>query len=342
MLVIGGYKTLEFMDSTDFCGRLCHEVMYPEYTTYQASPHAKVPCVDCHVGSGASYLVKSKVNGVPQIIATIFNTYERPISTPVVHLRPARETCEKCHWPEKFSGDIVHLHTQYAEDEQNTERVDTRIFKVGGGEFGTASDIHWHIGAKVWYLPLDEERDVIGWVGVEDENGNLRVYVDPDAVDQVSSQRLNEGKRLMDCIDCHNRATHIFYSPSDLIDRALAEGTIDKDLPYIKREGVKALDPPNSSLEEAMAKVRLIEQFYSTFYPDVYAQKNEAIQRAIAKLEDIARLTTFPEMKVDWTTHSDNLSHQGCLRCHGKLIAVTGNQKGKPVGVGCTLCHYPS
>lgn len=340
MLVIGGYNALEFMDSNDFCGRLCHEIMYPEYTTYAASPHGKVDCIECHVGSGASYFVKSKASGIPQIYATIFNTYEKPVPTPVENLRPARETCQQCHLPQRFSGDFVRLHTTYAQDEQNTENVDTRVFKVGGGEFGTARDIHWHIGAKVWYVPLSDDRQSIGWVGVEDGDGNLQAYVDPGLIEEVSSEGV-VGKRLMDCVDCHNRATHVFYSPAELIDVALAAGRIDRDLPYIKRQGMQALDPVNSSLEEAVAKVRAIDEFYRASYPDIYAEEKEAIQSAILELEDIARLTTFPDMGVSWTTHNDNLSHQGCFRCHGSLTALTGSRKGEVVDAGCTLCHYP-
>lgn len=339
MLVIGSYQMLEFMDSTDFCGRLCHDVMYPEFTTYEASPHSRVECVDCHVGSGASYLVKSKASGVPQMFASLFNTFSRPISTPVENLRPARETCEACHWPEKFSGDLVRTHRSYLPDEENTEQVDTRIFKVGGGGFDSAEGIHWHIGAEVWYLPLDDKRREIAWVGVEVEGGGLQVYVDPKLADEATPERLAAEKRLMDCADCHNRATHIFYSPEELIDMALAEGSIDLSLPFIKREGLEALDPANPSLEQAIERVRAIEEFYRTSYPEVHAENEDLIDRAIVELEEVARLTTFAEMKVDWQTHFDFVSHEGCFRCHGELIAVSGDQKGEPIDAGCNLCH---
>ena len=119
LLVMGGYQLIEFSDSTAFCGRLCHEVMYPEYTTYQDSPHSRVLCSECHVGSGAGYLVKSKLSGVPQILAVATGSYERPIPTPVKNLRPARETCEQCHRPERFAGDLIRVHTTYQEDEAN-------------------------------------------------------------------------------------------------------------------------------------------------------------------------------------------------------------------------------
>lgn len=343
LLVIGGYQLMEFTDSTAFCGRLCHGVMYPEYTAYQASPHSRVPCSDCHVGPGADYLVRSKVSGVPLILATISGNYDRPIPAPVENLRPARETCERCHRPERFSGDLVRVHTTYSADEANTKRIDTRVLRVGGGESEVARGIHWHIAADVWYVPLDRERQEIGWVGVETKDGVLTEYIDPEKKAEITPERIKDEKRLMDCMDCHNRATHIFRSPDELIDSALVQAQIDSSLPFLKREALKALDPPSSSLEQAFAKVDAIREFYLTFYPQVSAEKSPAIDKAITKLKEIARLVTFPEMNVTWKTYVDNASHQespGCFRCHGKLVATTGNDKKEVIDADCNSCHY--
>ncbi len=343
LLVTGGYQLMEFTDSTDFCGRLCHEVMYPEYTVYQDSPHSRVACSECHVGYGGGYLVRSKVSGIPQVLAVIINSYERPITTPVSNLRPAPETCERCHRPERFAGDLVRVHTTYLTDEQNTERVDTRVLRVGGGELETARNIHWHIAAKVWYLPLDKERQDIAWVGVENKDGTLTEYVNQRKKAEITPQRIKVEQRLMDCIDCHNRATHIFRSPEDLIDMALAQGNIDSSLPFIKREGLKALDPPNPSLAEAVSKVAAIKDFYQTSYPSTYEEKENSLNEAIEELKEIARLTTFPDMKVTWKTYINNIAHQewpGCLRCHGKLVATNGEAKGTVIDIDCESCHY--
>lgn len=276
-LVYGGYQLIAFMDSTAFCGVLCHKVMYPEYTAYQVSPHSRVSCAECHVGSGADYLVRSKVTGIPLVFVTLADTYDRPIPTPVENLRPARETCEQCHRPEKFTGDIIRVHTTYLPDEKNTKKVDTRALRVGGGEFAVARDIHWHIGAKVWYLPLDKSRQEIGWVGVEDGNGQLIEYVDPKRTAELTPQRIQDEKRLMDCMDCHNRATHIFRSPEELIDTALTQGKLDSSLPFIKKLGLDALDPPNSSLPEAIAKVEAIKPYYQASYPQLYQEKKRSL-----------------------------------------------------------------
>ncbi len=343
LLVMGGYQLIEFTDSVAFCGQLCHKVMYPEYTAHQASPHSRVACYACHVGSGASYLVKSKLTGIPLIFKTIDGTYDRPIPTPVENLRPARETCEQCHRPERFAGGLVITHATYAGDEKNTEKLDTRVMRVGGGEAEIAQGIHWHIASKVYYLPLDKERQDIGWVGVESQDGEITEYTDPEKTAEITPQRIATEERLMDCIDCHNRATHIFSSPSELIDASIFQGKIDSGLPFIKREGVNALEPANPSLEQAFSKIARIKEFYRNSYPQIYQENGAAIDKAVAELNKIATLTTFPHMRVTWTTYVDNLGHQdspGCFRCHGKLVATNGAQKGKKIDASCDSCHY--
>ncbi len=343
LLSIGGYRMAAFMDTPEFCGEVCHSVMRPEYVAYQNSPHAKVDCVACHIGEGASWLVKSKISGVRQVAAVALNTYSRPIPSPVEELRPARETCEECHWPNKFAGDLVRVRRHFQQDEANTETVNTLVLRVGGGESDVARGIHWHVSARVWYLPLDEKRQDIGWVGVARETGKLEEFVDPSRAGLVTPERLAAEQRPMDCVDCHNRATHVFYSPETLIDAALAQGKIDRALPFIKREGLRALNPASSHLDEAMVRVESIREFYRTSYPKVSQEKPAAIDAAVRQLRQVAELTTFPEMKVGWQTHPVNIGHlqsAGCFRCHGKLVSVSEESKGKVVSSECSVCHY--
>ena len=342
LLVVGGYQLVQFTDSTAFCGRLCHRVMYPEFTVYQASPHSRVLCVNCHVGPGAGYLVKSKLAGVPLIFATLTGNYDRPIPAPVHSLRPARETCEQCHWPQRFTGDFAVQHTTYAPDENNTSSTDTRILRVGGGQAAAAQGIHWHVASTMYYLPLDDARQDIGWVSVETPQGRIE-YINPGEAVQVTDARIKKDKRLMDCVDCHNRATHQFNSPEDLLDNALVQGQIDASLPYLKRVATAALDPENPSLQQAYDKVEAIKDFYSTSYPDVYRQKSVAIDEAVGVIKGIAVLTTFPDMRVNWNTYLNNIGHQsspGCFRCHGRLVAKNGPRQGQTISANCTLCHY--
>lgn len=335
---IGGLRLAQFMDTPQFCAS-CHTVMNPEYTVYQNSPHARVPCVSCHIGPGAPWLVRSKITGLRQVWHTMTKTYDRPIPTPIEHLRPARETCEQCHWPQKFSGNISRTIRHYNTDEKNTEQATTMVLKVGSGELSGAQGIHWHIAASVWYLPVDEKRQRIGWVGVEAGNNRLKEYVDTKLATEITPERINNEKRLMDCIDCHNRATHVFKSPGELMDIAFSRGNMSPNLPFLKDQGLKALAPINSSEQAAIDKVASISEFYRTKYPQIYAEQRQTLDKSLAHLKDIARLTTFPYMGVTWETHPDNLGHTkgpGCFRCHGKLVDKAG---GKPLDASCNLCH---
>jgi len=142
--VVGSYKAYEFTDSVQFCGQLCHSVMAPEFTAYQLSPHARVACVDCHVGAGATWYVKSKLSGARQVFATAFNTYPRPIPTPVHNLRPAAQTCEQCHWPKNFYGAQLKVFTHYSSDEKNTPRQPCRDLPASRSSH-MGSDRQWAI-----------------------------------------------------------------------------------------------------------------------------------------------------------------------------------------------------
>ena len=133
LLCFLGYRAYLFTDSTTFCGVLCHRVMKPEYTAYRNGPHARVACVNCHVGSGVPWYVKSKISGAPQVFSTIFNTYVRPIPVPIKNLRPAREICEECHWPEKFYGAQLMQNPHFRYDEKNTPEQVSLLLRTGGG-----------------------------------------------------------------------------------------------------------------------------------------------------------------------------------------------------------------
>ncbi|MDZ4247317.1 MAG: NapC/NirT family cytochrome c [Dehalococcoidia bacterium] len=343
VLALIGFRGMEFMDSPKFCGAVCHEVMEPEYTMYQRSPHARVDCVQCHIGPGATWMVKSKINGIPQVFHVIKNSFSRPIPTPVENLRPARDTCEQCHWPTKFSGDILRMFTHYAEDENNTEAFKTNVYKVGGGDRSVARDIHWHITADVWYLPLDKERQEIAWVAVEEPNGNTTEFIDTAKFPEVNKDKIEKEKRLMDCVDCHNRSAHHFPSPAELIDEGLALGKIDKNIPFIKKKGVEVLSSSPGDIQGKVDNVEALRGFYEANYPEFFSNNKGQIHSAINQLKDFARLVEFPSMKLNWKTHIDNMGHlenPGCFRCHGKLIAQSGPEEGKPISFMCDDCHY--
>ncbi len=341
---VGSYKAYEFTDSVNFCGQLCHTVMHPEFTAYQASPHARVACVDCHVGSGASWYVKSKLSGMRQVYYTAMGTYPRPIPTPVQNLRPAQQTCEQCHWPKKFWGAQLKTFTHYGDDEQNTPRVIRMLIKTGGGDpsLGQAGEgIHWHmnIANKITYFATDEQRQTIPWVRSEDVQGHVTEYVTKDnPPTQVQIDKAS--KRRMDCIDCHNRPTHIYVAPDVSVDQSITGRAIDATLPYIKKEGVEALTADYKSNDEAQRAIAdKVSKFYQEKYPQVASTKADSVKAAIAELQRIYRTTFFPYMRVNWRTHPNNIGHlyfPGCFRCHdGNHVS----KDGKVIGKDCNSCH---
>lgn len=341
---VGSYKAFEFSESVNFCGQLCHTVMNPEFVAYQGSPHARVACVDCHVGSGASWYVKSKMSGIRQVYYTARGTYPRPIPTPVHNLRPAQGTCEQCHWPKKFWGAQLKTFTHYGTDEQNTPRVIRMLIKVGGGNpsLGQAGEgIHWHmnIANKITYFASDDQRQVIPWVRVEDNNGKVTEYLAKDAP-PTQAQIDNADKHRMDCIDCHNRASHIYMPPDLSVDQAINGRSIDATLPFIKQQGVQLLSADYKTLDEAQQAIAAnIPKFYQEKYPQIASAKADSINSAVIELQRIYNTTFFPYMKVNWKTHPNNIGHmysQGCFRCHDRSHV---SKEGKAISNDCTSCH---
>ena len=341
---VGSYKAYEFTDSVQFCGQVCHTVMHPEYTAYMASPHARVGCVECHVGSGAGWYVKSKLSGARQVYYTAMGTFPRPIPTPVHNLRPAPQTCEQCHWPKKFWGSQLKTFTHYGDDEQNTPRVIRLLIKTGGGDPSLGQQgagIHWHmnISNKISYTSTDEQRQVIPYVRAEDSQGHVTEYMTKD--NPPTQAQLDKGNtRRMDCIDCHNRPTHIYVPPDLSVDRSISGRSIDASLPYIRQQGVQVLTADYKTTDEAeKAIAENINKFYQAKYPQIASGKADSLKGSIAELQRIYRTTFFPDMKVNWKTHPNNIGHlyfPGCFRCHdGNHVS----KDGKVITKDCNACH---
>jgi NapC/NirT cytochrome c family, N-terminal region len=343
MSAVGSYRAYEFTDSVQFCGQLCHTIMQPEYTTYLQSPHARVECVQCHVGSGASWYVRSKLSGSYQVYAAIFHKYPRPIPTPVANLRPAQQTCEQCHWPRKFYGAQLKVFYHYGDDEKNTPRQIRMLINTGGAQpnTGLPSGIHWHMNIenRITYIATDAQRQIIPWVQARDMQGRTTVYMAKDS-GLTPEQIKKSTKRLMDCIDCHDRPSHVFTPPDRSVDDSLLAGRIDRSLPFIKQQAVSALSKSYTTTDQALRGINAdIEQFYRAKYPHVYSGQTASIKAAITDLQHIYQSTIFPYMKVDWRTHPNNIGHfytPGCFRCHdGQHVSADG----KVIPKDCTTCH---
>lgn len=328
------YKGVHVMESTAFCGTTCHTVMQPEYTAYQRSPHARVDCVDCHIGPGANWFVKSKISGSWQLIAVTFDLYPRPIETPVHDLRPARETCEQCHWPEKFVGEKLRISTHFEEDEANTEVKTVQLLKVGGLQGRESRGIHWHVDLdnEIRYLS-DASRETIYDVELTLPDGTKKLFKSGDAPEGAVW-------RTMDCVDCHNRPTHVYRQPGDEVDLALHDGRIDRNLPFIRREAEKALRVNYESHDAARSGIGdQIDAFYRSEYPDILETEAGSIQTAAAQLGDIYALNVFPAMKVFWDTYPNHIGHEdspGCFRCHDRKHRTENRER---ISKDCETCH---
>jgi hypothetical protein len=334
-----GARMLHFMDEPRFCGTACHKVMSPEWTTYQDSPHARVKCVECHVGEGADAMFHAKLNGLWQIISATFNLYERPIPTPVRQLRPARETCEQCHWPDKFYGSRMQVRRHHAFDETSTPSYTTLSLKVGSGTGARRGEIHWHIAEQneVRYAAADDRREEMLWVEIHTGDGEYRRYTNRQLSDSLAAE---QELRVMDCVDCHNRATHVYQNPERAVDEMIAVGQIDGTLPAIKKLGLKAISPAYADEDAAQTGIdNTIRGTYAREYRKETASKQREIDRAIANLRANHRRNIHHRMNVTWGAYPDHRGHDGdggCFRCHNPDMV---DAEGRAIPYDCTLCH---
>jgi hypothetical protein len=336
------YKGVEFMDTVTFCGLTCHRVMRPEYTAFRRSPHAGTACVDCHIGPGAPWFVRSKLSGIPQVYHYTLQNYERPIPTPVAALRPSRDTCEHCHWPERFYGNALRTKITYASDRDNTINTRVMAMRVGSGT-ERGSGIHNHIVQKIWYLPANAKRTEIAKVWVRHMDGTTGEYVNPAYRDQLGDIESKLDRRFMDCIDCHNRPAHQFVGFEALLDLAITEGEVDHTIPYIKRMAMTAapeIDRPPTEAEQkhTIERIDHIPEEYRTSYPEVYQARSRNIESATNKIHSIYADSSFPHMRISSGTYSNWATHEGCFRCHGSLVRSGGSAQEK-LERDCLLCH---
>src|SRR5208337_4538648 len=336
---LGSYRAFQETESVRFCGALCHTVMKPEYIAYKSSPHARVRCTECHIGPGASWFVRSKISGLYQVYAVLTNHFPRPIPTPVQSLRPAQETCEQCHWPEKFYGSLELRRQFFLPDKENTPWGIRMLLHVGGGDTtqGPVGGIHWHmiVSNRIEYMPADETRQTISWVRLTNlETGAVTVYQSQD--DPLTPEQKTQPVRVLDCIDCHNRPTHIFYSPYRALDVSLWLDRIDLSIPYIKMKAAEALVESFGAGSQDLG-IDLIAQKLSKEYSDYKDQPK--IGQAIAETQRIFRDNFFPEMRTDWKVRPNNIGHYiwpGCFRCHdGSHVDKTG----RAISNACNTCH---
>jgi len=334
------YRAVKHMETPQFCGATCH-AMSPEFAAYQNSPHSRVECVECHVAPGAAGWISSKTSGIRQFIETVLNTFQRPIPSALESNRlvPARETCEHCHWPERFAGVRLRVFSKFADDEANTRSETILLMMVGGDRLSGIHGAHFGPGISVRFAAADPGRQTIPWIEYRNtDTGEVQTFVSSAPSDSASALP----KYDMQCVDCHNRPTHKFDLPERALDKALALGHLPVTLPFIKKKGVELLKADYRTAQEAAGKLpETLVSFYQQHYPEIYARRTQDIVQAGSAVLDIYNRNVFPDLKVTWGTYPDNLGHTdspGCFRCHDGSHAT---ERGKTITQDCSACHQP-
>ena len=329
------YRAVAYMDSPNFCGQTCH-VMAPQWTAYQVSPHSHVACVECHIGSGVGAAVHAKVNGTKQLIEVTLHDYPTPIKASLSVLRPARATCEECHSPTRFVGEKLLVETAYGDDEKNSMTRTVLVLHLGGVDsLSHLSGIHGHHLDHYEYVAADATNQNIIAVNQRNSDGSVTQYVSSDWKGPVKGIT-----RQMDCMDCHNQATHVFETPQDAINKAMVDGSPNPALPFIHKKGLELIQAQYSSQDEAAAKITAgVGDYYRTQYPAIWSGQRGAVDAAAKTLIAIYDRNVYPNMKVTWGTYPNNIGHNafpGCFRCHD------GNhtsKDGKTINNDCSVCH---
>lgn len=331
------YRAVTHMDTPQFCGLTCHS-MKPQFTAYQNSPHSRVECVECHVAPGAAGWIRSKANGVRQLVETVLRTAPKPIPSALAsgRLVPARETCENCHWPQKFGGVRLRVFSKFAEDEANTRSETVLLMMIGGGRLSGIHGAHLGPGVRIRFAAGDNARQSIPWVEYRnDVTGEARRYAGSDPPGDLPQHE-------MQCVDCHNRPTHTFELPERAMDNAMATGNIAASLPFIKKKGVEVLRKEYGSSEEAARTIpAVLTEFYRQNYPQLFAKQAQVVGRAAQGVLAIYNRNVFPDLKVTWGTYPNNLGHTdfpGCFRCHDGSHT---SADGKTINADCNVCHQP-
>ena len=333
---IATYRGAAYMDSPQFCGQSCH-VMHPEFTAYKISAHSHVACVDCHIGAGAQAYFSAKVNGTKQLVEVAFHRYPTPIPSPVQNLRPAREICEGCHTPARFIGEKLLVKSTFADDEKNTETQTVLVLHLGGQDsLSHLTGIHGvHLG-HIEYVTTDPTRTIIPWVQKRNADGSETVFAASNAGAGIPTGE----RRVMDCVDCHNRAAHTIMTPEDALNRAMEQGAVSPDLPWVHKEGLQLLKANYATEAEAATQIpQQLAAFYRAQYPDVSQSKPALVKTAGQGLVTLYSQNVFPFMKVTWGTHPNHIGHMaypGCFRCHDGDHAA---KNGTSITQDCAACH---
>ena len=329
MISVATYRGLHVLHSDAFCGETCHNVMEPQAVAHDVTTHSNVYCADCHVGEGAAHFARSKLNGARQMFEFILGDYSRPVPQPT---GVPSTICVRCHETDPYREDRLHIRRTFDDSEKPAEKVTIFRTLIGGFRNGKWKGAHAHNGMRVRYLG-DPSRKTIAEIEVVLPDGTSDKFVSPE-VKAPAGATWSE----MGCTDCHSRPAHRFSSPERVVDRALSQGAIDRELPFIRRESVAALKASYPSHDAARKGIpAALSASYAKLAPSLDEQGKAKVDAAGKFLAEKWSENNFPDMKVTWGTYVDFFQHDGCYRCHDTKHV---NAKGEAIPQKCSgACH---
>lgn len=326
---MGGVAAWEYTNSDAFCANTCHQVHPEEPVAHSASAHARVKCVECHMGRLSTLeLMLIKPTHVNELWGMVVG-YERPRHATT--MPPARDSCEACHRPDARHDDTVRTKARYADDASSTETRTTLVMQTGG--------IHRHIAQEITYVATDPARQRIPWVQARAADGMVTTWHDPTS--GITPQQIEKlERRRMDCVDCHNASGHPFGNPANLVDEAIRAERISRAIPSVKARALAVIAQAQSLTGTKAERAAAIDKALEADRPKQAKPELEKAERAYKEeMRRILLQTTFSHKDLGWKTFPDNLGHNdfpGCFRCHdGKHL----DGSGQAIRVQCTLCH---
>jgi hypothetical protein len=186
----------------------------------------------------------------------------------------------------------------------------------------------------------DSERQEMYWVELTTPDGKTKVFTrgDEKVPDETEIAR---DARVMDCIDCHDRPTHLFQVPSKALDTVLQTHEDYRSLPYFKKQALEAIKGDYATHDAGMAQVKeAVTEYYKQNYQDLWQAKQDLVTRAAEEAAAVYGRSVFPAMKTNWETHPNNIGHDdfpGCWRCHdGEMSTADGKDT---IPIDCETCH---
>ena len=340
LLGAAGIAGWEYSNSNAFCAAMCHDVHPEEIAAHKQGAHARVNCVECHMGRNSTlHLMALKPTHAKELWGMIVG-YERPITSGT--LRPSREACESCHYPAVEHHDSVAVKVQYGTDPQSSESRTKIVLHTGmdAVRSGYTKGIHWHIQNEVRFVSPDPQRRDIPWVEVVKADGTKVTYTDAET--KLTAQQIAAlPARPMACYDCHNEVGHPFTNPATTVDEAIRTGKIDRKLPDTKARAVALIDKLPEITGETKAREAKVDALLAeaSGKAATAAEFKPAEQKFNTAMREILLAASFREKGFSWKSFPNHTGHAdtaGCFRCHdGKHF----NDKGEVIRLQCTLCH---